>query len=87
MDWGLVNRVVADDELRGEARALVERLAAGPTVAYANAKRLLNRRLYSDLHGQLEAEADAQREQGATADFLEGVVAFAEKRPPRFSGR
>ena len=87
LDWGLVNRVVGDDELGTEAPALVERLAAGPTVAYANAKRLLNRRLYSDLEGQLEAEADAQREQGATADFLEGVVAFAEKRPPRFTGR
>src|SRR5919106_2818706 len=87
LDWGLVNRVVGDDELGTEARALVERVAAGPTVAYANAKRLLNRRLYSDLEGQLEAEAEAQREQGATADFLEGVVAFAEKRPPRFTGR
>ena len=87
LEWGLVNRVVPDAELATEARALVDRLAAGPTVAYANAKRLLNRRLYSDLAGQLEAEADAQREQGATADFIEGVVAFAEKRPPRFTGR
>ncbi len=87
LEWGLVNRVVADDELIDEAWALVERLAAGPTVAYANAKRLLNRRIYADLEGQLEAEADAQREQGATADFIEGVVAFAEKRPPRFTGR
>jgi 2-(1,2-epoxy-1,2-dihydrophenyl)acetyl-CoA isomerase len=87
LEWGLVNRVVPDGELLTEARALLERLASGPTVAYANAKRLLNRRLYADLEGQLEAEAQAQREQGATADFLEGVVAFAEKRPPRFSGR
>jgi 2-(1,2-epoxy-1,2-dihydrophenyl)acetyl-CoA isomerase len=87
LEWGLVNRVVSDDELVPETRALVERLASGPTVAYANAKRLLNRRLYADLEGQLEAEADAQREQGATADFIEGVLAFAEKRPPRFEGR
>ena len=61
-------------------------LAGGPTRAYANAKRLLNRTLYPDFAGQLDAEAEAQREQGATADFLEGVLAFAEKRPPRFTG-
>jgi 2-(1,2-epoxy-1,2-dihydrophenyl)acetyl-CoA isomerase len=87
LDWGLVNRVVVDEDLLDEARALTARLAAGPTVAYANAKRLINGRLYDDLDAQLEAEADAQREQGLTADFIEGVVAFAEKRPPRFSGR
>jgi 2-(1,2-epoxy-1,2-dihydrophenyl)acetyl-CoA isomerase len=87
LEWGLVNRVVPDDELAGQARELLGRLAAGPTTSYANAKRLLNRRLYGDLAGQLEAEADAQREQGMTADFIEGVVAFVEKREPRFTGR
>jgi 2-(1,2-epoxy-1,2-dihydrophenyl)acetyl-CoA isomerase len=87
LEWGLVNRVVADDELLDEARELSARLAAGPTAAYANAKKLLNRRVYPDLAEQLEAEAVAQGEQGGTADFVEGVIAFAEKRPPRFSGR
>jgi 2-(1,2-epoxy-1,2-dihydrophenyl)acetyl-CoA isomerase len=87
LDWGLVNRVVPDSELATEAGALAARLAAGPGAAYANAKALINRRMYPDLDLQLEAEADAQREQGASADFLEGVLAFVEKRPPRFTGR
>ena len=86
-EWGLVNRVVADDELRGEADALLTRLAKGPTRAYANGKALLNRRLYADLHGQLEAEADAQHEQGLSPDFIEGVLAFMQKREPNFTGQ
>jgi len=86
LDWGLVNRVVADDDLESAAGELLERLANGPTRSYAGAKRLLNRRMYADLEGQLEAEANAQREQGSSKDFVEGVMAFVEKRPPRFTG-
>ena len=86
LEWGLVNRVVADDELAAEAAALRARLAAGPTRSYANSKRLLNRRVLAGLDQQLEAEADAQREQGETADFVEGVVAFVQKRPASFTG-
>jgi 2-(1,2-epoxy-1,2-dihydrophenyl)acetyl-CoA isomerase len=86
LDWGLVNRVVPDGELEATSSELLNRLANGPTRSYAGAKRLLNRRMYADLAGQLEAEADAQREQGKTQDFIEGVLAFAEKRPPDFTG-
>jgi 2-(1,2-epoxy-1,2-dihydrophenyl)acetyl-CoA isomerase len=87
LDWGLVNRVVQDDELESVSSELLDRLANGPTRSYAGAKKLLNRRMYADLAGQLEAEADAQREQGKTQDFIEGVVAFVEKRPPDFAGK
>ena len=86
LEWGLINRVVADEDLEREAGELLARLAAGPTRAYANIKRLLNRTLYAELRAQLDAEADAQREQGRTNDFVEGVVAFAEKRKPNFTG-
>jgi 2-(1,2-epoxy-1,2-dihydrophenyl)acetyl-CoA isomerase len=87
MDWGLVNRVIPDEEFGDAVRKLLEFLAKGPTTAYANAKRLLNRSLYPDLEGQLEAEAETQADQGRTSDFIEGVLAFTEKRPPNFSGR
>jgi 2-(1,2-epoxy-1,2-dihydrophenyl)acetyl-CoA isomerase len=86
LDWGLINRVVPDDRLEAEAGELLEKLADGPTRSYAGSKRLLNRRAYADLAGQLDAEAEAQREQGNSQDFIEGVMAFAEKRPARFTG-
>jgi 2-(1,2-epoxy-1,2-dihydrophenyl)acetyl-CoA isomerase len=86
LEWGLVNSVVADDDLAAVSGELLDRLANGPTRSYAGAKRLLNRRMYADLAGQLEAEADAQREQGSSKDFIEGVLAFVEKRPPNFTG-
>jgi 2-(1,2-epoxy-1,2-dihydrophenyl)acetyl-CoA isomerase len=86
LDWGLVNQVVPDDELEATSTALLERLANGPTRSYAGSKLLLNRRVYADLAGQLEAEADAQKGQGQSKDFIEGVIAFVEKRPPAFTG-
>ena len=86
LEWGLINSVVPDDRLEAEARDLLERLANGPTRSYAGSKRLLNRRMYADLTGQLGAEADAQRDQGHSQDFIEGVIAFVEKRAPNFTG-
>ena len=86
LDWGLINRIVPDDELQPGADALLQLLAHGPTTSYAGSKRLLNRRMYADLAGQLDAEAEAQSEQGQSQDFIEGVLAFVEKRPPDFTG-
>jgi 2-(1,2-epoxy-1,2-dihydrophenyl)acetyl-CoA isomerase len=86
LEWGLVNRVTADDALRAEADALADRLAAGPTRSYAGSKRQLNAWLYSRMHEQLELEASIQQEMAGSGDFAEGVAAFIEKRPARFAG-
>src|SRR5579859_2884536 len=82
LDWGLVNWVHPDDRLEAEATALVERLAAGPTRSYASSKQALNRFIYGDLDAQLDLEGELQHALGRSHDFLEGVSAFVEKRPP-----
>jgi len=87
LEWGLVNAVHPDDELQGAADALVARLAAGPTLSYAGAKRQLNAWAYARLQEQLGLEAAIQQEQATTQDFLEGVTAFLQKRPAAFQGR
>ena len=87
LEWGLVNRVVADGGLEQEAATLAARLAGGPTRSYAGTKRQLNNWLYSRMDEQLELEARIQQEMAGSEDFLEGATAFVEKRPAHFSGR
>jgi 2-(1,2-epoxy-1,2-dihydrophenyl)acetyl-CoA isomerase len=87
LEMGLVNRVVPVDVFEKEVGEYAARLAAMPTAALGATKELLREALTVDLEEALHREADAQARMGQTADHLEGVTAFAEKREPRFTGR
>ena len=86
LDWGIVTMVVPDEELLDQARSLAAQLAAGPTKAFAAAKRLLLSGWTETLESQLEQESRAITAMAATADASEGIAAFLEKRRPGFKG-
>jgi 2-(1,2-epoxy-1,2-dihydrophenyl)acetyl-CoA isomerase len=86
-DWGLVSEVVPDDAIAGRAVEVAATYAAAPTRAIGMTKRLFDHTHVATLDEQLELEAQLQAAATQTEDFREGVAAFLEKRPPRFSGR
>ncbi len=83
---GMVNRSVADDELQSEAERFIGVLASKAPISMSMAKRLLNNASYQNLEDQLKLEIDSVFICSTTADWQEGVDAFAEKRLPRFKG-
>lgn len=86
-DWGMISRVVEDEDLAEEAVALATQLAQGPTVALGLIRRLAREAQDVPLSEALAAERRAQRAAGETQDFKSAVMAFLQKRQPRFEGR
>jgi 2-(1,2-epoxy-1,2-dihydrophenyl)acetyl-CoA isomerase len=84
---GLVNRVVGSDALDATVDEAARRIAAGPTLAVRNLKRLLRTSMQRSLSEQLQAEAVSFAQCTGSDDFVEGVSAFLAKRPPDFHGR
>jgi len=87
MRLGLLSQLTEDDDqVLPAALALATRLAAGPTIAYGQIKRQLLVGASGSLDQALEAEADAQRICGATADHRNATAAFVAKQKPTFTG-
>jgi 2-(1,2-epoxy-1,2-dihydrophenyl)acetyl-CoA isomerase len=87
LDWGIVSEVLDTDALQARAAEYAATFAAGPTRAIGMTKRLFDHAETATLEEQLELEAQLQSVATQSDDFREGVTAFVEKRPPRFTGR
>ncbi len=85
-EWGIVNRVVPDDQVLPEARKLAATLAAGPTEAHGGVKRMIIQSFDESLETQMEFEARTISAMARTADAREGIDAFFAKRAPKFGG-
>jgi len=86
LQWGMVNRVVAPEELDAAVKSITDYYAVAPTKAVALMKKMLNKSFQSDLETMLEYEAYCQEIAGSSKDNKEGVKAFIEKRKPNFTG-
>src|ERR1700739_286629 len=86
LDWGARNGIVPAGDLRGRAEAVARELARGPTQGFARMRALLRDSWRNDLSTQLQAETEAMRHTGDTADAVRAINDFAEKRRPEFTG-
>jgi 2-(1,2-epoxy-1,2-dihydrophenyl)acetyl-CoA isomerase len=85
--WGLIWRCVDDAELPAAVDAILKQLASAPTRGLAATKQAIYAAPGNTLEAQLDLERDLQRQLGRSADYREGVAAFAAKRPPQFAGK
>ncbi len=85
-EWGMVNRVVADDDVMPTALTLAKQLAAGPTKSLAMIRRMAWSASDASFEDAMKTERNNQREAGRTSDHREGVTAFIQKRPANFTG-
>jgi 2-(1,2-epoxy-1,2-dihydrophenyl)acetyl-CoA isomerase len=84
LSWNLINEVVDDERFQARTVELAQRLAAGPPGAYASIKRTINDRAYAGFEELLDLEAVQQQQRADSQDFVEGVLAFMQKRPAQF---
>ncbi len=86
-DWGMIWEAVPDESFEAHWRSKAAQLAAGPTTAYASAKKAIRESWDNTFEDQLSLEAREQGKCGQSRDFKEGVIAFMQKRPAQFEGR
>lgn len=86
-DWGMINKVVAHDQLDAAVQQYIDYYAAAPTKAIGMIKKMLNKAQTASLDEMLEYEAYCQEIAGNTSDHKEGVTAFLEKRKPQYQGK
>jgi 2-(1,2-epoxy-1,2-dihydrophenyl)acetyl-CoA isomerase len=87
MAWGLLNRVVADDQVLSTALDIAHKLAKGPTRSFGETKRLILTGTTESLESQMERESRMIAAMAGSADGREGIAAFAAKRIPDFQGK
>jgi len=85
--WGMIWKAVDDDKFDAEVSALAGKLATAATYGIGLQKQAFHAQATNDLAAQLELEKVLQQKAAASADYIEGVTAFQEKRPAKFQGR
>ncbi len=86
-EWGMIWEAVPDEGFAAHWQARAQKLAQGPTLAYERVKKSLRKSFENSLEEQLALEARYQGKLGKTHDFIEGVMAFLQKRPAKYEGR